>query len=108
MLIKIESIRCPDVPVYCPDAFGIAVRILRNMHLDKSNNELRIDEQTINGITSFKVWINVKKIFENDLGKAKVRGDFVDNIIKKDQRLINYKSTIDDNLDAFNDAYIQP
>ena len=31
MLIKIESIRCPDVPVYCPDAFGIAVRILRNM-----------------------------------------------------------------------------
>ena len=72
--------------------------------LDKSNNVLRIDEQSTNGSISFKVWINVKKIFENDLGQAKVRGEFVDNIIKKDQRLINYKCKIDDNLDAFNDV----
>jgi len=72
--------------------------------LDKSNNLLRIDEQATNGNTSFKVWVNVKKIFENDLGKAKVRGEFVDNIIKKDQRLINYKYNIDNNLDTFNDV----
>jgi len=70
---------------------------------DKSNKELKIDEEIINGDTYFKVWVNVKKIFENDLGQSKIRRDFVNQIIIKDARLINYKDKIDDNLDAFND-----
>ena len=38
MLIKIESIRCPDVTGLVSDAFGIAVRILRNTHDGKKMN----------------------------------------------------------------------
>lgn len=70
---------------------------------DKSNKELKIDEELINGDTYFKVWVNVKKIFENDLGQSKIRREFVNQIIIKDPRLINFKDKIDDNLDAFND-----
>ena len=63
MLIKIESIRCPDVPVYCPDAFGIAVRILRNMHCTKQERLKAIETSLGGEKIEFIKWSNDPKSF---------------------------------------------
>lgn len=75
------------------------------LFLDKSNKDLRIDEPNPRKNESeFKVWINVKKFFETDLGKSSAKREFVDDMIKKDTRLINYKDKITDNLNDLENA----
>lgn len=70
--------------------------------LDKTNGFVKIE--TEDNDNSFAIWVNVKQIYEKDIGSAQKRKAFVEDIIKSDNRLTEFRDRIDDNIDRFNDV----
>jgi uncharacterized protein with ParB-like and HNH nuclease domain len=61
--------------------------------------KVELDDEDANHI-----WVNVKKIYESEIGQAPKRKVFVESVVKSDPRLAQYRDTIDDNIDRFNDV----
>jgi len=75
------------------------------LFIDRNDGVIQIEEIENEKIEKkIKCWINVKKVFEKDLGQAKKRGVFVDEIVAKDVRMLEFKNDIDDIIDRFNDV----
>lgn len=73
------------------------------LFLDGSNDIVKL-EQNGDGDSPSKIWVNVKKVYESDIGEAKKRRIFIDDLIKKNSSLADYREQIDDNIDRFNDV----
>lgn len=69
---------------------------------DKANGFVKVEHEDSNNPLS--VWVNVKQIFETDIGQAQKRKTFVQKIVESDQALSAIKDRIDDNIDRFNDV----
>lgn len=70
--------------------------------LDKSNGFVKVDHEDSD--SSLGVWVNVKRIFETDIGQARHRKAFVEKIVQSDPSLAAVTDHIDDNIDRFNDV----
>ncbi|MEI8349862.1 MAG: DUF262 domain-containing protein [Candidatus Omnitrophota bacterium] len=51
-----------------------------------------------------KAWVNIKKVYEADLGKSDKRKLFVKKIIETNSDLKTYEDAIDDNIDKFDEV----
>ena len=72
--------------------------------IDRTHKELYVEELNAQDEISLKVWVNVKKIFENNLGQSRTRREFINDIIVKDPRLESFRDKLDENLDDFDNV----
>lgn len=70
--------------------------------MDRANGFVKVESEEENG--SVSVWVNVKRIYETDIGHAPKRKGFIDKIIQSTPNLIEFRDRIDDNIDLFNDV----
>lgn len=68
--------------------------------MDKAVGFVKVERENSSGLPA--VWVNVKRIFETDIGQAYKRKAFVNSIIQSDASLVEVRDQVDNNVDLFN------
>lgn len=69
--------------------------------MPKDSGQIFLEKE--NGGDEVKLWVNIKKVYESDIGKSEKRKAFVKTITEMDPVLKNYEDKIDDNIDKFDE-----
>lgn len=70
--------------------------------LPKQYDRVKLEEEDT--ASEIKLWVNIKKVYEADIGKSEKRKLFVKSIIERNPKLRPFEDKIDDNIDKFDEV----
>jgi len=70
--------------------------------LPKEYGSVRLEQDKAS--PEVKLWVNIKKVYETDIGQAQKRKLFVKSIVETNQILKDFEDKIDENIDNFDDV----
>lgn len=70
--------------------------------LPKQYGHVKLEEEDT--ASEIKLWVNIKKVYEADIGMSEKRKLFVKSIIERNPKLKSYEDKIDDNIDKFDEV----